>query len=88
MTKAEILDMAKEAGLTDKDLGDWMIEYGNAEGEIKKFAALVAEKAAAKEREACAQVAESYIDTAWPFCDVSQQAKDTASEIRARNNHD
>lgn len=50
MTPDEILAMAKEAGLTDPDLEDWVTEYGNAKDEIIMFAALVAAKAAAKER--------------------------------------
>jgi len=54
----EISAMARESGLTDPHLGEWMIEHGNAEEEIKKFAALVAEKAMAMEREACALVCE------------------------------
>lgn len=46
----EILRMALESGLTDPDLGDWMIDYGYSEEAIKKFADLVA----AAERESCA----------------------------------
>lgn len=38
--------LAREAGLTDPDLGPWMIDYGNAEDAIKRFAALVLEEAA------------------------------------------
>lgn len=46
--------MAKESGLADPDLGASLIDCGRAEDSIKKFAELVA----AKEREACAKVAD------------------------------
>lgn len=49
-TDRELLEMAKEAGLTEPDLGDWITDYGDSEASIKRFAALVE----AKEREACA----------------------------------
>lgn len=58
MTPDEILAMAKEAGLTDPDLADWMTDYGNAKDEIIMFAALVA----TKEREACARIADDAAD--------------------------
>lgn len=48
-SSAEISAMAREAGLTDPSLGEWMIDYGNAKEEIEKFVALVADKAMAKE---------------------------------------
>lgn len=51
--------MAREAGLTDPSLGEWMIDYGNAKEEIKKFVALIADKAVAKELEACRAAANS-----------------------------
>jgi hypothetical protein len=38
--------LAKEAGLTDPDLGPWMIDYGSSEDSIRKFARLVAEECA------------------------------------------
>ncbi|HTH09243.1 MAG TPA: hypothetical protein VMA55_06715 [Acidovorax sp.] len=50
----QLIAMAKEAGLTDPDLGDWMTDYGDAQEGITKFAELVA----AREREACAQYME------------------------------
>lgn len=50
----QLIAMAKEAGLTDPDLGDWMIDYGNAQQGITKFAELVAGMV----REECAQVCE------------------------------
>lgn len=45
-SSAEISAMAREAGLTDPSLGEWMIDYGNAKEEIKKFVAIVANRAA------------------------------------------
>jgi hypothetical protein len=42
----DIIELAKRAGLTDPDLGDWMTDYGNAEGAIRDFARLVAEECA------------------------------------------
>jgi hypothetical protein len=49
-SSAEISAMAREAGLTDPSLGEWMIDYGNAKEEIKKFAAIVSNRAMAIER--------------------------------------
>ncbi len=60
-TDRELLEMAKEAGLTEPDLGDWITDYGDSEASIKRFAALVEAKAAAKEREACAQSLENLV---------------------------
>ena len=71
-SSSEISAMAREAGLTDPSLGEWMIDYGNAKEEIKKFTALVADKAVAKELEACAQM-----------CD-RLDLPNVAVEIRAR----
>lgn len=50
-SSAEISAMAREAGLTDPSLGEWMIDYGNAKEEIKKFVAIVASRAMAKTAE-------------------------------------
>lgn len=49
MNHQDVIDMAEESGLTDKDLGPGMTDYGDSTEQILKFAALVAEK----EREAC-----------------------------------
>jgi hypothetical protein len=54
MTQDEIIEMAKEAGF-DIDLP----AYENGTALAIKLAKLVAAKAKAKEREACAKVAES-----------------------------
>ena len=77
MTPAEIIATAKEAGLLCWAMRD-------LEAKLANFAALVAAKAAAKEREACAQVCEgfkqgnsaTYIDDDW--------ADMCAAAIRAR----
>ncbi len=52
MTYDEIIKLAGEVGLTDKDLGDGMTDYGDSSAEIVRFAELVA----ANERDACAKV--------------------------------
>lgn len=68
MTPEEITAMAREAGFRtghiDLTIGDLVPFIAPASGtscivEVQRFAALVAEKAAAKEREACAQYMES-----------------------------
>lgn len=71
-SSTDISAMAREAGLTDPSLGEWMIDYGNAKEEIKKFAVLVADKAVAKELEACAQMCDRF------------DLPNVAVEIRAR----
>ncbi len=57
--KREIMDMAREAGLViqDKINGGTMVSHIG----IEPFAALVAEKATAREREACAKVCEELV---------------------------
>lgn len=72
MTRDEILALAREAGLQRTNPGEAI--------EVVRFAALVA----AKEREACAQIAEGYIDQEWPGDELSVQAESTAGDIRAR----
>jgi len=74
MTDDEILAMAHDAELTDSDLGEWMVDYGYSKDQIKKFAELVA----AAEREACAQVCESWGGRDYEKC---------ATAIRERNSH-
>ncbi len=85
-TDRELLEMAKEAGLTEPDLGDWITDYGDSEASIKRFAALVEAKAAAKEREACAQVAaQTVCDTHIPT-GINIYGTRAAKAIRARGN--
>ena len=54
MNRDEIIAMATEAGLNS-----YRIAPGEAVAVWERFAALVAEKAAAKEREACVQLVEA-----------------------------
>mgnify|MGYP006271746265 CR=1 FL=1 len=42
MTRDDIARMAREVGLTDPDLGDFMTDYGYSEDAICKLVALVA----------------------------------------------
>ena len=71
MTDKDILRMAHDAELTDSDLGEWMVDYGYSKDQIKKFAELVA----AAEREACAQVCESWGGRDYEKCAAAIRAK-------------
>jgi hypothetical protein len=79
MTQDEIIEMARQAGLTVTYIGD---PIGLSYAQIAHFAKLVA----AKEREACAVVAEDW------FCgcgrgscsEGDRRAHDIADSIRAR----
>lgn len=71
MTEKDILRMAHDAELTDSDLGEWMVDYGYSKDQIKKFAELVA----AAEREACAQVCESWGGRDYEKCAAAIRAK-------------
>jgi hypothetical protein len=78
MTPAEIIAMLASVGVTpDAKRPTTWDGYLDV---FSQFAALVA----AKEREACAQVADSYIDAEWPGDDLSRQSESTAADIRAR----
>ena len=50
MNKEKIIQLARDAGLTDPDLGDWMTDYGYAENAILKFTSAII--AATKEEDA------------------------------------
>jgi hypothetical protein len=52
MTQDEFVEMAREAGIISSVLNHWPLE-------LKKFANLVAAKAVAKEREACAKLCQT-----------------------------
>ena len=88
MNHDEIIEMAKEADIIDfrDELDDphvaQMVEF------LHRFAALVAEKAAAKEREACAQIAQVTVcDTDIPT-GIKIYGTKVAQAIRARTtNH-
>ena len=83
MTKEEIIDMAKKAGINYRELSD-EFATGNGDGveveQMEAFAKLIAEK----EREACAKICENeYIDFDWAH--VEQHAGEICAEaIRAR----
>jgi len=82
MTQYEIIQMANEAGLNS-----YRIAPAEAVAVWERFAALVEAKAAAKEREACAQVCDD-IEAPWD-CEyplIFKSAVDEyAAAIRARS---
>ena len=81
MTQYEIIQMANEAGLNS-----YRIAPAEAVAVWERFAALVEAKAAAKEREACAQVAaQTVCDTHIPT-GVKIYGTRAAKAIRARGN--
>ena len=87
MTQYEIIQMANEAGLNS-----YRIAPAEAVAVWERFAALVEAKAAAKEREACAQVCEQARSLIWEYAptDVQQTGHNVCSNlakaIRARGN--
>lgn len=83
MTRDELMAASRESGLTDPDLGEFMLDYGDAEAGIKRFAALVA----AREREACALEADARMENTsvlYPSPPRSSAALCIAAAIRAR----
>ena len=81
MTQDEIIAMAKEAGI-------WIpmgSEKSEAMDSLERFAALVEAKAAAKEREACAQVCDDKAHAVRFLCNESNMIA-CAAAIRARGN--
>lgn len=94
MNQNEIMAMAREAGFEMSHLPSIRAAnvYGEVNDELALFAALVAEKAAAKEREACVQLVEAV-----KHCEqdpllgapviaraINECADDLAAAIRAR----
>ena len=73
MTQDEIIEMWDE-----------VVKYAPSEVRIADFAKLVAEKATAKEREACARVCETLELPEWP----DKVRQPLAQAIRARGTHD
>ena len=68
MTQDEIIEMAKEARIHRDD--SWRFEMLQEKNALEAFAKLVAEKAAAKEREACAHKVEEFARKWWKIhCD-------------------
>ena len=81
MTQYEIIQMANEAGLNS-----YRIAPAEAVAVWERFAALVEAKAAASEREACAQVAaQTVCDTHIPT-GINFYGTRAAKAIRARGN--
>ena len=79
MTQDEIIEMAKQAGASPD--GKLWLMYAE---ELESFAKLVAEKATAKEREACAKVVDD-IEARCIAKDVDDPPLDMVAEaIRAR----
>jgi hypothetical protein len=60
MTQDEIIEMAKEARIHRDD--SWRFEMLQEKNALEVFAKLVAEKATAAEREACAKVCEEVLE--------------------------
>lgn len=81
MTKDQIISMAREAGFNP-------VAYMGGNLDIfERFAALVADSAAEKEREACAQIADAQVGNTMllnSFPPKSAAAFQIAAEIRAR----
>jgi len=75
MTQDEIIEMARFAGIRIDSFG---FQGGFIE-EFEAFAKLVAAKAEAKEREACAKICDSF-----QARDVGMQPAECAGAIRAR----
>ena len=75
MNSKEIIDMAIQAGASPDENKIWLM-YAE---EIETFAKLVAAKATAVEREACAKVCDSF-----QARDVGMQPAECAGAIRAR----
>lgn len=76
MNREQIANMARDAGLTDPDLGDWMIDYGYSEEAITRFAAAI--RAATKEEDAriCEELnAYDEYDPAETFADAIRASK-------------
>ncbi len=71
----DIIEMAKQSGLTAPDLGDRVIDYGYAKDEIRKFAALIAEE--------CAEIVDDLRhEDANRCCNIALE--DAADAIRAK----
>lgn len=90
MNKENIIRMAREAWLSDKE-AQLITEFDEAYisctylQDLEKFAALVASAAQAKEREACAKLCETIGNTQANMNETWRNGcRDAATEIRAR----
>jgi len=66
MTQDEIIEMAKQAEMKSFDLFKLTVAHMSIE-QLHIFAKLVAAKATASEREACAKVCEALRETIWEY---------------------
>lgn len=82
MTQDEIISMAKEAGCVSAEF--WPGDFTGLMRVFERFAALVAAKAAAKEREACVQVCDDKAHAVRFLCNESNVIA-CAAAIRARS---
>lgn len=87
MTQDEIIEMAIQAGIPSANVPS--LAFGRVETGIElleSFAKKVAEKAVAKEREACAKVCEDGVQNAtdWDSSYWDQACKYCASAIKAK----
>jgi hypothetical protein len=84
MTQDEIIEMARQAGCPLADMNPMYFTDKQLLSMLEAFAKLVAEKAIAKEREACAKLCESL-----PMQQEIDVRDQCAAAIRARGNkHD
>ena len=88
MTKDEIIEMAREAGMTQD--GDMWFSFGKGDMDVEhKHLVAFAKLVAAKEREACAKVCDRVVEGKDPddiHSDSQWAALTLAAEIRARGN--
>ena len=85
MTQDEILEMVREAGGSDVGGHGWTTWVGTQSTEfLERFAKLVADKAAAKEREACAKLCEEMESSAALAPIEKYRTNFIAAAIRAR----
>jgi DNA-binding SARP family transcriptional activator len=85
MTQDEILEMVREAGGSDVGGHGWTTWVGTQSTEfLERFAKLVADKAAAKEREACAKLCEEMESSAALGPIEKYRTNFIAAAIRAR----
>ena len=91
MTREDIIHMAREAGLIYWTHNRWWMDAGEFGEEIERFAALIASRVAAEEREACAKVLDHMADEMVREMEPSTAVawvQSKAASIRARGRHE
>lgn len=83
MTRDEILEMAREAWRESGNVGDTAAWFSNRAEAFEAFARKVEARAAAAEREACAQICEFNSEN-HPSCGKPMSTEELSSAIRAR----